>query len=133
MTNQRRNQRRKQNKSAAKRQADKRGRRAEFWAACVLRLKGYRILRRNYRVAVGEIDLIARRGRVLAFVEVKYRGDIKSAQNAIRDHQWQRIERAANRFVASHKGLQDKLWRFDVMACAPRAWPKHIEDAWRAR
>jgi putative endonuclease len=91
MTNQRRNQRRKQNKSAAKRQADKRGRRAEFWAACVLRLKGYRILRRNYRVAVGEIDLIARRGRVLAFVEVKYRGDIKSAQNAIRDHQWQRI------------------------------------------
>ncbi len=121
------------NSATAKYKADKRGSRAEFWASVVLRLKGYQILRRNYRVPVGEIDLIARRGKVLAFVEVKYRAQTSAAQTAARNQQWQRIERAASTFVGRHRSLQDKLWRFDVMACAPRAWPKHIEDAWRPR
>ncbi len=125
--------RKKPNSSAAKHRADKRGSRAEFWASVILRLKGYHILRRNYRVPVGEIDLIARRGKTLAFVEVKYRAQAGAAQGAVRDKQWQRIERAASTFVGRHRSLQDSLWRFDVIACAPRTWPKHIEDAWRPR
>jgi putative endonuclease len=116
-----------------KRQSDKMGRRAEIWAAVALRLKGYQILRRNYRVPVGEIDLIVRRGKTLAFIEVKYRAQVRAAQAAVGVTQWQRIERAASTFVGTHPRLQDKLWRFDVMACAPRTWPKHIEDAWRPR
>ena len=56
------------------------GRRAEWMAAWWLRLKGYRILARDFRVAVGEIDLIARRGRTLALVEVKARPDLATAQ-----------------------------------------------------
>jgi Holliday junction resolvase-like predicted endonuclease len=44
-----------------------------------------------------------------------------------------RIERAASSFVASHRTLQDKLWRFEIIACTSRAWPKHIEDALRPR
>ena len=116
-----------------KRQSDAAGRRAEFCASLVLRLKGYQILRRNYRVAVGEIDVIARRGKTLAFVEVKYRAEISAAQIAVGEAQWWRIERAASSYVGSHRTLQDKLWRFDIIACAPRAWSKHIEDAWRPR
>ncbi len=119
--------------SQNKQRATKAGRRAEFWAAWLLRLKAYRILARNYRNRMGEIDIIARRGTLLVLVEVKYRPDMEQAKQAVSVRQWQRIERAATDFVASHKVLHGCRWRFDVVACAPRKWPKHIEDAWRTR
>jgi putative endonuclease len=59
--------------SAKRRRAWRRGRLAESMAAFLLRLKGFRILARGYKVPVGEIDIIARRGRLIAFVEVKAR------------------------------------------------------------
>ena len=62
------------------RQRWRQGRRAEAWAVLWLRLKGYRILARNFRVPVGEIDVIAGRGRVLALVEVKARADWATAR-----------------------------------------------------
>jgi putative endonuclease len=62
-----------------RRRAWQRGRRGEGLAACWLRLKGYRLLARNFRCGAGEIDLIACRGRVLALVEVKTRGDLASS------------------------------------------------------
>lgn len=108
------------------------GRRAEALAILWLGLKGYRILGRNLRLPQGEIDVVARRGTVLVFVEVKYRAHIALAQDAVSARQWQRIARAAEKFVGARPGLQGLRWRFDVMAMAPYRWPQHRQNMWRA-
>jgi putative endonuclease len=108
-----------------------RGRRAEHLAAFWLRLKGYRVLARDYRAGVGEIDLIARRGRVLALVEVKARGGLAEAGEAIGERQQQRIARAARAFLQRHPGLGTLDLRFDAILIAPGRWPRHIRDIWR--
>lgn len=112
--------------------ANKSGRRAEGVAILFLRLKGYRILARNLRLPQGEIDVVARRGGVLVFVEVKYRADIGRAQDAVRARQWHRIARAAAQFVGAQPRLHGLRWRFDVMAMAPYHWPQHRRNVWRA-
>ena len=109
------------------------GRRAEGVCVAILRLKGYRILARNWRSPQGEIDIIAMRFGVLVFCEVKYRPSLAAAQQAAGPRQWQRISAAASAFCAKRPHLARCRWRFDLMACAPRQWPKHIEDVWRAR
>lgn len=119
-----------------KRQAQKAGRRAEFWALWMLRAKAYHLVARNYQppyAGYGEIDLIMRRGRLLIFVEVKYRPDRHRAKAAISTAQWRRIGCSAAHFVAAHKGFQNHLWRFDLVACAPAIMPRHIADCWRMR
>ena len=112
--------------------AHRRGRRAERVAIFWLRVKDYRIVARNLRLPQGEIDVVARRGRVLVFIEVKYRADIGLAQDAVTARQWQRIARAAAHFVGAQPALQDLRWRFDVMALAPYHWPRHRLNVWRA-
>jgi len=114
-----------------RRRRDARGRRAEALCAWLLRLKGYRILARRLRTPQGEIDLIARRGRVLAFVEVKARATKASAVESIGEHQRRRIERAALRFVAGRSDLADLQPRFDVMIVVPGRAPIHLRGAWR--
>jgi putative endonuclease len=109
----------------------RRGLRAERLAAGWLRLKGYRILASRLRTPAGELDLVARRGDVLAFVEVKARGDAAAALAAVSTRQQQRIARAAEAFCATHPGLAGKTLRFDVMVVLPKRLPKHIMDAWR--
>ncbi|MEN8197523.1 MAG: YraN family protein [Pseudomonadota bacterium] len=79
----------------ARRRAWRFGRRAEAAALWLLRLKGYRILARNVRLPVGELDVVARRGRLVAFIEVKARPDIGQAAAALSTRQRQRIRRAA--------------------------------------
>jgi putative endonuclease len=96
-----------------------------------LRLKGYRILARRYKTVVGEIDLIARRGDVIAAVEVKARADLDTASEAIGRRQRQRIVRALTHFLVSHPELAALAARFDVMLVAPGSWPRHLRDAWR--
>jgi putative endonuclease len=64
-------------------------------------VKGYRIVARNLRSPQGEIDVVVRRGRVLVFIEMKYRADIGLAQDAVTARQWQRIARAAAQFVGA--------------------------------
>ncbi len=113
-----------------RRRAYGRGRRAEALAAWWLRLKGYRILARGFRVPSGEIDLIARRGRVLAHVEVKARPSLEEAREALTPRQRQRIERAAAAFLQQHPGLAGLDQRFDVVLLAPRRRPHHLENAW---
>ncbi len=114
-----------------RRRAWNRGRRAESLAACWLRLKGYRILARGFRVGVGEIDLIARRGRVLALVEVKARARLAEAGESLGHRQRARIGRAAEAFLQRHPRLGRLDLRFDVVLIAPGQWPRHIADAWR--
>ena len=94
------------------------------------------VLRRRAATELGpaQLEAVAAEETVyqqLAAVHAAYLAG--AAQGAVRDKQWQRIERAASTFVGRHRSLQDSLWRFDVIACAPRTWPKHIEDAWRPR
>ncbi len=113
-----------------RRRAYGRGRRAEALAAWWLRLKGYRIVARGFRVAVGEIDLIARRGRVLAHVEVKARPSIEEAREALTPRQRRRIERAAEVFLQQHPSLAGLDQRFDVVLLAPKRRPYHLENAW---
>lgn len=108
------------------------GAQAEHLAAWLLRLKGYRILARRWRSPAGEIDLIARRGRTLAFVEVKLRPDSATAHYAIRPAQQQRILRAASHFVARHARYAEDDMRVDAILVVGWRWPKHIMDAWRA-
>ena len=116
-----------------------RGRGAEGLAAWWLRLKGYRILARNWRSAAGEIDLIARRGRALVVIEVKQRGDLVQAADALQARQRRRLARAAGAFLASRPDLADLDLRFDVVVFGRflglgrsfDVWPIHLKDAWR--
>lgn len=106
------------------------GRWAERVAAGWLRLKGYRILERNLRGAgggAGEIDILARRGDVLAIVEVKARAT--AADEVLTARQRHRLERAALA-QAARLGADLRL-RFDLMLVLPWRWPRHIMDAWR--
>lgn len=114
-----------------RRRAQRHGRWAETLALWWLRLKGYRILARDFRSGVGEIDILARRGRVIAAVEVKARGDHPSAATALLPRQQRRIERAAAYFLARRPEFQGLLLRFDVMLVVPRRLPRHLQDAWR--
>ena len=100
-------------------------------AALWLRLRGYRILARRYRSPVGEIDLIARRGGVIAAVEVKLRADRAQAAEAITARQWQRIARALALWIQSHPEHAGRDLRFDALLMAPGRMPRHLPDAWR--
>ncbi len=114
-----------------RRKALRRGELAELLCLWHLRLRGYRILARRFRVPSGEIDLIARRGDVLAAVEVKARDSVGSAGEAISARQRRRIERALAHFVAQRPELARLTLRFDVMLVAPRRLPQHLVAAWR--
>lgn len=103
---------------------------AETVCAWWLRLHGYRIMARRYRTPVGEVDLIARRGRILAFVEVKARGD-SAALAAPSPRQRRRIVRAAQAFLQRHPRLAGLDPRFDVISVAPWRLPRHLPGAWR--
>ncbi|MBF0394221.1 MAG: YraN family protein, partial [Alphaproteobacteria bacterium] len=79
----------------------------------------------------GEVDIVVRRGRVLAFVEVKARPDATTAIEAVGPRQQARIRRGAESFLKRRPDLLECLIRFDVMAVAPWRWPLHLTDAWR--
>lgn len=116
---------------ADRKSAERRGRWAETLAALSLRLKGYAILARRVRTPSGEIDLIARRKTIVAFVEVKARKTHALAIQAITPKAERRIARAAEIWMAKRSDLATCDWRFDVITVTPRRWPKHIRDAWR--
>ena len=116
----------------AKRQAaEQRGRKGERLAALFLQMRGYRILDRRVRTPLGEVDLIARRGDLVAFVEVKHRATLDAAAGSVTPQAWQRISRAADFWMARHPALAGCGWRYDIIALAPRHLPRHIQDAWR--
>ena len=118
-------------KTGARRLAETRGRGAETAAALWLRLKGYRVLARRMKTPAGEIDLIAQRGRILAFVEVKARATAEAGAEALRPRQRDRIARAAEAFVRTRPDLADLDWRFDLIVVTGGWRPRHLADAWR--
>lgn len=111
-----------------RRARERRGRSAELLAAAALMLKGYRITGRRVRTPAGEIDLIAIRGRRVAFVEVKQRRSLVEAEASIGDRQRERVRRAADHWLAKHPKLQEHEQGFDLIFILPRAWPRHIEN-----
>ena len=111
--------------------ARRRGQLGEFLCRWHLRLRGWRIVAADWRCPSGEIDILARRGRVLAIIEVKSGPDLASAAGALLPRQRQRIARAASAFLATRPDLADLAPRFDVMLVAPRRAPRHLPDAWR--
>jgi len=117
--------------SQKKQEAQKFGAVAETLAACLLMLKGYRIIARRFRVKVGEIDIIAKRGPVLAFIEVKARRDIDAAANSIQPRQAERIARASQAFLQTRPDLNHLDRRFDAILVSPGRWPVHVVDTWR--
>lgn len=112
-------------------QAERRGRMAEQAAAIMLRLKGYRILATRVKTPVGEVDLIARRGKVLCFVEVKQRKTTHLAQTSVPQQNWARIASAAANWASKHSQHNQLDWRYDLVAVSPRYWPTHFKDYWR--
>lgn len=116
----------------ARQRAWRRGWWAETLCTMALRLRGYRIMSRRQRTPVGEIDILARRGRILAVIEVKARDDFAAAAESVTDRQKRRLIRAAGWVVAGRPDLASLDMRFDVMLVAPRRLPRHVVDAWRA-
>lgn len=114
-----------------RRRAERDGRLAEALAAIWLRLKGYRILARRLKTPVGEIDILARRGAVLAVVEVKARPDRAMAAQAITPRQWRRLTRAAEWALAHRPEWAGLSLRFDALLLARGRLPRHVADAWR--
>ena len=108
---------------------ERRGRLAEIAAAALLMLKGYRVLERRVRSPLGEIDLIAVRGRRLAFVEVKSRRSLEAAQASITSRQAARIRAAAERWVWRHPAYREHVFGLDVVLLGASFVPRHVPNA----
>lgn len=109
--------------------AEARGRKAEAIAAWWLRLWGWRILARRARVPGGEVDLIVRRGRVLAFVEVKQRATAEAAAWALDEYRLRRVAVAAERLAPRYARDGDDI-RIDALFIVPRRLPRHLPNIW---
>lgn len=107
-----------------------RGRRAELAALISLMARGWRPVARNLKTPVGEIDLVMRRGGVLAVIEVKTRTDYADAAASILPAQQARIQRATEWLLAQCPDLAALTIRFDAVLVLPRRWPKHLADAY---
>ena len=105
---------------------------AESRAAAFLMAKGYRILAKRFRTPYGEIDIVARRRNLVAFVEVKARGSLDEAAYAVTPRQQARIIEAAQAWLMAHPEHAEFDLRFDAMLIAPRRLPRHLPAAFDA-
>ena len=112
-----------------RRAAEASGRRGERIAAWWLRLKGWRILDKRVRTPAGEVDLVARKGNLIAFVEVKSRATEAELDFAIDERRLSRVAAAAEVLMPRYAGPGDDI-RVDVILLAPGVRPRHIENAW---
>ncbi len=113
-----------------RRRAERSGREGEARAAFWLRVQGWQILDNRVRTPAGEIDLVARRNRIIAFVEVKYRRRRADLDHAIDEHRLARVAAAAEA-VAHRYATDGEDIRIDVILLAPGCFPRHIANAWQ--
>ena len=111
-------------------EAERRGRKGEGLAAFWLRLHGWRIVARRVKTPRGEIDLVARRGRTVAFVEVKWRATAAERDLSIDPWRLRRVAAAVEAVAHRHLRKGDNP-RIDVLLLAPGRWPRHIVNAWQ--
>ena len=109
--------------------AEARGRRAETFAAWWLRLHGWRILARRARVTGGEVDLVARRGKIVAFIEVKQRKSDDAAAMALDEYRLRRVAVAAERLAPRYARPGDDF-RIDAIFLVPGRLPRHLVNVW---
>jgi putative endonuclease len=109
--------------------AEQGGRRAERLAALWLQLKGWKILGRRVRTPVGEVDLVARRGRTVAFVEVKARATAQEAGFALDEWRLRRVAAAAEALAHRYARKGDDI-RLDAIFIVPRRLPRHMANIW---
>lgn len=115
---------------ARRTQAERRGRRGEGLAAIYLRLTGWRILDRRVKTPRGEVDIVARKGRRIAFVEVKWRERACDLDTAIDMWRLRRVAAASEAIAHRYERSGDSL-RIDVILLAPGVWPRRIANAWQ--
>jgi putative endonuclease len=112
-----------------RRRAERRGHVAEYFAAAVLLLKGYRIVTMRYRTKVGEVDIIARKGDLAVFVEVKARVGEREAIDAVSVTAQRRIRAASDVWLSRRSDAARLSQRYDVVAVIPGCLPRHFPDA----
>lgn len=105
---------------------------AEFMASCWLRLRRYKIIETRYKTPVGEIDIIARKGGTLVFIEVKGRKTLSTALACLTPRMRQRISRAAALYISHNPKYAGMDMRFDLIVMAPPFYGQHLDNAWQA-
>ena len=113
----------------ARQRAHRLGHAAEWRAVWRLRIAGYTILARRYKTRLGEIDIVARRGNVLAFVEVKARRDRMAAVDAVTLTSQKRIRAAGDHWLARQPDAARLSLRYDIVAITPWTLPGHYQGA----
>ena len=110
--------------------AERSGRDGEVRAAFWLKAKGWQILDQRVKTPAGEIDLVARRAGLIAFIEVKWRRKRADLDHAIDEYRLARVaaavEAVANRYAEKGEDI-----RIDVILLAPGSFPRHIANAWQ--
>ncbi len=109
--------------------AERGGRRAETIAALFLQLHGWSILARRVRTPVGEVDLVARSGRMVAFIEVKARASDADAAMSLDDYRLRRVAAAASALASRYVRPGDDM-RIDAMFVVPWRLPRHQANVW---
>ena len=117
------------NEASPRQTAFKLGLSAEGRAMAYLLAKGFRIVARRWRCPAGEIDIVARRGKLLIFVEVKARDKLDDAAYSVTERQKRRIASAAAAWLAGNPDPAIQDMRFDAILIAPRSLPRHITGA----
>ena len=112
-----------------RRERERGGRRAETIAAWWLRLKGWKILARRLKMPLGEVDIVARRGRTVAFVEVKARRSAADAEFALDEYRLRRVAAAAGALVHRFAREGDET-RIDAVFIVRGRLPRHVPNVW---
>lgn len=120
-------------KNPDRRRAERAGRWAETLAGLYFRLCFYTIVARRFKTPVGEIDLIARRGRMIVFIEVKQRAGMEAREMALGAVNMSRITRAAQWYLSRNRQFASFDCRFDVLLLAPWRWPHHLKNIFPAQ
>lgn len=116
-------------KSVSRQKALRRGHLSEYLAALYLLMKGYRIAAFRYRTKLGEIDIIARKGDLAVFVEVKARRDERGAVDAVSYTAQKRIRDASDLWLARQPDNHRLSQRYDIVAVLPGRLPRHFPNA----
>lgn len=109
--------------------AERLGRWSEYRAALALLLKGYRIVALRYKTRAGEVDIIARRGDLVIFVEVKARKDLRAGIDAVGYEAERRIANAADHWLRRQTDATRLSLRNDIVVVRPWRWPVHFKGA----
>jgi len=115
--------------SAKREIAERKGREGEAEAARWLVEQGWDMLAERRKTKLGEIDLIARKNGLVAFVEVKWRKRASDLATAIDERRLARVAAAVELVAHEYAGFGEDV-RIDVILLAPGSMPRHIENAW---